>query len=197
MMLTIRQGFGAAVLLTLAACASTPPSGPQDQFLTALRALCGQSFEGRVVTSDPVDAGIAAQRLVIHVRDCSHEAIRIPYHVGDNRSRTWVITRTPGDALRLKHEHRHEDGALDALSNYGGDTVNPGSPTRQEFPADAYSRSMFTANGNAAAEENVWAMEMSMGRVFAYELRRPNRHFRVEFDLTAPVPTPPPPWGAN
>jgi hypothetical protein len=33
--------------------------------------------------------------------------------------------------------------------------------------------------------------------MFAYELRRPNRHFRVEFDLTRPVPAPPPPWGAH
>jgi hypothetical protein len=40
-------------------------------------------------------------------------------------------------------------------------------------------------------------MEVHPGRMFAYELRRPNRHFRVEFDLTRPVPAPPPPWGAH
>ena len=36
---------------------------------------------------------------------------------------------------------------------------------------------------------------------FAYELRRPpipgGRFFRVEFDLSRPVPAPPPPWGAS
>jgi hypothetical protein len=30
-------------------------------------------------------------------------------------------------------------------------------------------------------------MEVHPDRMFAYELRRPNRHFRVEFDLTRPV----------
>jgi hypothetical protein len=30
-------------------------------------------------------------------------------------------------------------------------------------------------------------MEVHPGRMFAYELRRPNRHFRVEFDLKKPV----------
>jgi hypothetical protein len=30
-------------------------------------------------------------------------------------------------------------------------------------------------------------MEVHPDRLFAYELRRPNRHFRVEFDLTRPV----------
>jgi hypothetical protein len=31
--------------------------------------------------------------------------------------------------------------------------------------------------------------------VFAYELRRPARFFRVEFDLTRPVAPAPAPWG--
>ncbi len=36
----------------------------------------------------------------------------------------------------------------------------------------------------AASTQNVWAMEAEPGRAFAYELRRPGRFFRVEFDLT-------------
>jgi hypothetical protein len=35
--------------------------------------------------------------------------------------------------------------------------------------------------------ENVWAMEVHPARMFAYELRRPGRFFRVEFDLSRPV----------
>jgi hypothetical protein len=50
--------------------------------------------------------------------------------------------------------------------------------------------------GRAVSVENVWAVEVSAER-FAYELKRPNRHFRVEFDMTAPVAAPPPPWGAD
>jgi hypothetical protein len=33
-------------------------------------------------------------------------------------------------------------------------------------------------------------MEVHPGRRFAYELRRPERFFRVEFDLRRPVATP-------
>ena len=38
-------------------------------FFTGLLALCGQAFEGRVVSNDPADASMAAQRLVMHVRE--------------------------------------------------------------------------------------------------------------------------------
>ena len=40
-------------------------------------------------------------------------------------------------------------------------------------------------------------MEVEPGRAFVYELARPQRLFRVEFDLTRPVPAPPAPWGAG
>ena len=45
----------------LAGCASTPaPAQPQDVFMARLNALCGQRFEGRVVTPDPADADFRA-----------------------------------------------------------------------------------------------------------------------------------------
>ena len=168
----------------------------QDQFFANLSALCGQAFEGRVVTTDTADAQFAGQRLVMHVRECGADEIRVPFHVGENRSRTWVITRTSA-GLRLKHDHRHEDGSEDRLTQYGGDTIGEGSAERQEFPADEFSKQLFRENNIPASVENIWAMEIHPGRIFAYELRRPNRHFRVEFDLTRPVPAPPPPWGAD
>jgi len=181
--------------LALAACA-TLTSQPQDAFMQRLATLCGQSFEGRVVTTDAADASFASQRLVMHVRTCNEHEIRIPFHVGEDRSRTWVITRTPS-GLRLKHDHRHEDGSEDVLTQYGGDTVSAGTAGRQEFPADDFSKQLFRDNNIPVSVDNVWAMEVHPGRIFAYELRRPNRHFRVEFDLTRPVPAPPPPWGAD
>jgi hypothetical protein len=33
--------------------------------------------------------------------------------------------------------------------------------------------------------------------LFAYEMARPNRFFRIEFDTSAPVDAPPAPWGAD
>ena len=189
--------LAAAVLLTGCATFPSPPANPQDAFFARLSALCGQAFEGRIA-SPPVeaDASFAGKRLVMHVRDCSNEVVRIPFHVGDNRSRTWVITRT-GAGLRLKHDHRHEDGSEDVLTQYGGDTVAPGTAERQEFPVDQFSIDLFNRNDAAVSTTNVWAMEVEPGRLFAYELRRANRFFRVDFDLTRPVPPPPPPWGAE
>lgn len=186
-----------AAALVLVACAAAPePASPQDAFFANLSTLCGQSFAGRVVTTDAADASFASQPLVMQVRECSATEIRIPFHVGENRSRTWVITRTDA-GLRLKHDHRHEDGSEDTLTQYGGDTANEGSATRQEFPADEFSRNLFVTNNIPQSVTNVWAVEAHPGRMFAYELRRPNRHFRVEFDLTQPVSAPPPPWGAD
>jgi hypothetical protein len=181
----------------LGACATaTTPATSQDQFFANLSALCGQSFAGRVVTSDAADASFASQPLVMQVRECSADEIRVPFHVGENRSRTWVISRT-GAGLRLKHDHRHEDGHEDVLTQYGGDTLSEGSAIRQEFPADQFSKTLFTAQNIPQSVTNVWAVEVHPGSRFVYELRRENRHFRVEFDTTAPIAAPPPPWGAD
>ena len=184
-----------AALGVLAGCAVVPDApGPQLSFFERLRSLCGNAYQGRMVSTDPADRDFASSRLVMHVRTCSAHEVRIPFHVGDDHSRTWVVSRTP-EALRLKHDHRHEDGSEDVLSQYGGDTMAVGNSRRQEFPADQYSRELFRREGNPASVDNVWAMEIVPGQTFAYELRRPNRHFRVEFDLTRPVTPPPPPWG--
>ena len=187
----IRSLLPVAALLLAGCAAIDPPSSPQDRFFGRLTALCGRAFEGRIV-SPPVaaDAAFADQRLVMHVRSCSNDEIRIPFQVGDDRSRTWVVTRT-GDSLRLKHDHRHEDGSADVLTLYGGDALAPGSAERQEFPADAFSRTLFEQRGNPQSVTNVWAIEVAPA--FAYELRRPGRFFRVEFDLARPVAPPPPP----
>jgi hypothetical protein len=158
-----------------------------------LQALCGQAFEGRVIEgSAATDAMFKGQRLVMHVRACGENEIRIPFHVGANRSRTWVITRTP-TGLRLKHDHRHEDGSADKVTQYGGDTATAGTPERQDFPADA-----FTAELIPAAKTNIWTLALTPGKTFGYGLRREaeGRRFFVEFDLTKPVEAPPAPWGS-
>jgi len=186
----------ALALLATASCA-TPIAQPRPNFFASLSALCGKAFEGRIV-SPPVaaDASFAGKRLAMHVRECPADTIRIPFHVGDDRSRTWVVTRTAG-GYRLKHDHRHADGSEDKVTQYGGDTAAPGSAARQEFPADGFTKALLLREGNAAGVANVWAIEVHPERMFAYELRRPGRFFRVEFDLTRPVTPPPPPWGSS
>lgn len=186
------------VLLALAALAALPgfaskPAVPADAFMAQLTPLCGKAFAGRVVTNDPADAAFADKPLVMHVAACEPGRVRIPFHVGEDRSRTWVLTRT-ATGVRLKHDHRHADGTSDKLTMYGGDTRAPGSATRQEFPVDAESIALFRSLDAERSVTNIWAMEAD-GVRFAYELRRPGRHFRVEFDLTKPVAPPPLPWG--
>jgi hypothetical protein len=190
----------ALVAGTLAACSAgdeTPATGgvsetdPQLLFWDGLLKLCGQAFEGRVVESVPPDPSFEGRALIMHVRSCDPGEIRIPFHVGEDRSRTWIVTTT-SVGLRLKHDHRHEDGSGDEVTLYGGDTRGRGSPEVQDFPADA-----FTAGLVPAAASNTWTLELHPGRSFVYALSRggTERRFRVEFDLSRPVDPPPAPWG--
>lgn len=178
----------AAAVFALSACATVPTPAPQqDAFMANLNALCGQRFVGRVVSTDAADANFARSRLVMHVRDCSADEVRIPFHVGEDKSRTWVISRNEAGGLTLKHDHRDPEGRPDGFHWYGGDTVSAGTAERQEFPVDEFSKELFIAGDAPVSTTNVWAVEVHPGTTFAYELRRANRHFRVEFDLTRPV----------
>lgn len=170
----------------------TLPAG-QQTFWSALTVLCGKAYGGRVAESEPPDTVMGRAALVMHVRECSADTIRIPFHVGENRSRTWVLTRT-ATGLRLKHDHRHEDGTADSVTMYGGDTRDAGNADTQEFHADSLTAALIPA-----ARTNVWTLELHPGHMFAYALRREGttRRFRAEFDLTATVPEPPAPWGAR
>lgn len=184
--------------------AADAASSPQHAFLLRLRSLCGKAFAGRIVADRPASADdpFTGKPLVMHVRDCDDDTVRIPFHVGDDRSRTWVITLDERrHSLRLKHDHRHADGSADVLTWYGGDSAGTaaGQPGGQrfEFPADAESKALFLREDRAVSVPNVWALEIERpARRFVYELSRPGRLFRVEFDLTTPHPLPPAPWGA-
>lgn len=197
--------------ISLVACDSAPSPVPEpasrDLFFERLSLLCGKAFAGLLVSEQEADADMAGKPMIMHVASCDQNEIRIPFHIaGDrgqwNRSRTWIISRTD-QGLRLKHRHRHEDGSLDSVTNYGGDTDSEGTAGRQEFPVDAESITSFRANGLDQSVSNIWAVEIAApgqsDAHFAYELRRPRsadgRHFRVEFDLSKPVAVPPPPWG--
>ena len=196
------KGLIALLSLAIAGCAGHPPSSPApaDAFLAALAQHCGKAYAGRIAANLPKSStpeAFEGKSLVMHVRGCEAPAreLRVPFHVGDDHSRTWVLTRTPG-GLRLKHDHRHADGSPDVLTMYGGDSMAVGSAIRQEFPVDAESIALFEREGSKASVTNTWAMEIEPGKHFLYELRRPGgRLFQVKFDLSTPVPLPPAPWG--
>lgn len=177
-------------LAALAACAAVPERNAHEVFFDRLSALCGRAFEGRVA-SPPVEADrdFTGRRIVMRVSRCERGEIRIPVQVGEDRSRTWIVTRTRA-GLRLAHDHRHGDGIEDRLSRYGGATAAPGTPARQSFPADAFSQALFARENIPVSMANVWSMEVHPGRTFAYELRRPGRFFRLEFDVARPLSPP-------
>jgi hypothetical protein len=187
----------AVLLIALLPTASRAADEPAEHFLATIAAECGRAFEGRITDNEPAtpDDPFVGKRLVMHVRECSPGAVRVPFHVGDDRSRTWVLTRTK-DGLHLAHDHRHEDGTPDTLTMYGGRTLDPGSDTLQRFPADAYTVALFEREGRQVSIPNVWTVEFHAGSHAIYELARPGRLFRVRFDLTAPIEPPPAPWGA-
>ncbi len=163
----------------------------QAGFWQELAAHCGSSYAGRATLAPEGDTVVAGRHLVMHVMECAETEIRIPFHVDDNRSRTWVLTRS-GSSLALAHDHRHEDGTPESNSGYGGETVVPGTTRSQAFPADRPAGELEHPDGT-----NVWTMEFASGDRFVYAFHRTgtDRRYRIEFDLARTVPAPPPPWG--
>jgi hypothetical protein len=179
-----RRAVLAAAVFALTACASAPApvANPQAQFWAALTTLCGTSGQGKLIVGDPVlDKDFASNPLTMGPVACAADKVEIPFAVGADASRTWIITRT-ASGLRLKHRHLH-DGKEEALSQYGGDTVGVGAADRQEFPADAFSKDLFLKRNRAASVANIWALDVTAHQRLAYELKRPGRHVRVEFAI--------------
>jgi len=160
-----------------------------QQFWKSLQDLCGKSFEGTLILPEN-DEQFGGKKLVMHLRACSDTEIKIPFFVGDDRSRTWVLSYKD-DRISLKHDHRHEDGSEDEITMYGGTTTNSGQATIQIFPADEETTDLIPA-----ASTNVWWLTLD-GTEFTYNLRRLGtpRVFRVRFDLTKTIETPEAPWG--
>lgn len=187
------------IVFTLGACSlsQSEQTTPADTYWQSLQSLCdGDAYAGQLVSNDAVDADFAAAEIIIGPAKCSMNSVRIPLAVGDDRSRTWVVTKTQ-TGLRLKHDHRHKDGTEDVITQYGGDAIHPGTPQRNEFPVDAETRDLFTREDIAVSNQNTWAVEIDPAQLFAYEMQRPERFFRLEFDLSEAAPSPPPPWGVE
>lgn len=178
----------AAVLLPVAACAKKTNNA--EIFFNTLKKHCGNAYEGVAVAGGEAEP-FAGQKLVMHMRECGKNRIKIPFYVGEDRSRTWVLT-LKGKRILLKHDHRHEDGASDDVTMYGGWSTNTGFADMQVFPADQE-----TVDTIDYAASNVWWMTAD-DKAFSYNLRRmgSDRLFSVRFDFDKKLKTPPPaPWG--
>lgn len=179
------------VMILALAMGSPVAASPLDEYWSHLTSLCGKAFAGELVTHPEGETGFVGHALVMHVRDCSAERIRIPFMVGDDRSRTWVLTRK-GDRIELKHDHRHADGTPEDSTLYGGTSSNAGRANEQYFPADEQTRQVIEP-----AFSNVWVMRVHPGETFTYGLWRLGtpRVFQVDFDLSVEVDAPEAPWG--
>ena len=146
--MSIRPIFGCLLLLValLAAqeeasaqtpAAPTPTPTPAvhgvEPFWSELKKLCGKAFAGTIASDTSNSPDFAGKSLVMHVRSCEPDSIRIPFFVGQDRSRTWVLTKK-GDRILLKHDHRHKDGTPDEVTMYGGSTTKYGVCPHTVFP---------------------------------------------------------------
>lgn len=139
----------------------------QAAFFERVLSMCGARFEGQsTFPEDPGDAW-RGKTLVAVVESCGEREIRIPFHVGEDSSRTWILSRVES-GLELKHDHRHADGTPDEITFYGGTTKHTGTELSQSFPADAH-----TAKLIPDAATNEWSLTLSEdGSELTYYLER-------------------------
>jgi hypothetical protein len=164
-----------------------------DAFFENLKQHCGNAYAGKVTVDNQDNGAFSGKKLVMHVRQCSDSELQIPFHVGNDASRTWLITKT-GSGLSLKHDHRMSNGEYDVSTMYGGHTIDAGWANAQSFPADQYSKELFVKQGIPQSNNNIWQMFV-YPEMFTYRLIREGREFRVDFDLSKPIDLPLAPWG--
>jgi hypothetical protein len=184
--------LGAVFTLALVLTAQAKKTNNAKLFFDNLKKHCGNAYEGTAVAGGE-DPNFAGKTLVMHVRHCGKNEIRIPFFVGEDRSRTWVFT-LKGDRILLKHDHRHQDGSPDKVTMYGGLASNNGTPNLQVFPADQETADLINY-----AVPNVWWVTTD-DNAFTYNLRRvgTQRLFTVKFDYNKKLSVPPSaPWGAK
>ncbi len=183
-----------AIAHTLMAAEAPLVSIPtHDNFFNSIKKHCGKAYEGKVTVDNASESSFANKKLVMHVRRCTDSQLQVPFHVGEDASRTWIITKT-GSGLSLKHDHRHEDGTNDKSTMYGGHTLDAGWGNMQSFPTDQYTKELFVKQGIPQSVDNTWQMYIYPDK-FTYRLIRQGREFRVDFDLTKPINSPKAPWG--
>jgi hypothetical protein len=171
------------------------PGSVQTAFMDSLAHHCGDAFPGRLALEPPGDDMLTGtEQLVVHFRHCDRDEARIPFHVeieGESRwdrSRTWYVIRHH-DRLELRHDHRRPDGSESSRTWYGGFTATPGSANRQDFVSPERSEAAGVTVG--------WRIEIEPGRRYVYGTTYDGDYdWRVEFDLSRPLPgSPPLPWG--
>jgi hypothetical protein len=179
------------VPVLLAACRPGEDAGPGDldplaaqhAFFETMRGLCGQTFGGRTIFAEVSDTTFEPARLYFTVEECGDQELRMPFVVGGDHSRTWIL-RMGEEGLTFLHEHLRADGTEYENSGFGGHASPEGSSTFQHFP-----------DHQATAEtppelRRVWRLRLDREHeLFHYYLDRGGRPaYRLLFHLGPPSP---------
>lgn len=168
------------LVLALSACSFM--KSDHEKFLDHLNSLCDNSFAGEVVHPSEAPRGFT-DPLVAHFNDCGKDYINIPFHVGENTSRTWMLTLSD-EGLLFKHDHRNPDGTPERMTMYGGWANDNGSEFLQRFPADEESIAL-----RENIRSHIWQIKLSEDlSTFSYSLYLyDDLYFQADFDLTDPI----------
>ena len=158
---------------------ASPETETHRVFFQNLTKLCGQRFEGKTEFPPDPKHPLAGKKLLMIVESCSEKEIRIPFNVGEDKSRTWILTLTD-KGLLFKHDHRHPDGTPDRITMYGGWAAPKGTSYMQRFPADPETTKLIPE-----AATNVWTLQIIPDRqIFSYYLERNNEpRYEARFSL--------------
>ena len=153
-------------------------------FFNNLRTLCGKSFEGEQIYMKEGRESWEDKQMIMHVTVCEDDVVHIPFHMDEDRSRTWMFFNENGE-LRFRHDHRHEDGTPEDMTMYGGYAdAERGTATYQVFPADEY-----TIDIHPISVDSEWVVELKDDMsIFSYQLHHEGELlFEAHFDLTNPL----------
>ncbi len=152
----------------------------KDVFFENISKLCGHSYNGKTLfPNDPTHA-FAGKTLTIKIAECTDREIRIPFKVGKDTSRTWILSKTE-KGLLFKHDHRHEDGTPHDVTLYGGYASTQGTTMIQSFPADKQTHQLVPEG-----KTNVWTLSLNEAdNTLTYFLERHNKpRYKAVFDLS-------------
>jgi len=156
-----------ALVAAFSSCAKKPVNPAQKTYFENLKTLCGKVFSGASTFPDDPEHDFAGKILVANFSSCEDDEMRIKFVVGEDHSRTWVVTESE-QGLLLKHDHRHEDGTPHEVTNYGGWANNIGTAWSQHFEADQE-----TADLIPEASTNVWMLAYNPAtETLTYDLKR-------------------------
>jgi hypothetical protein len=169
---------------------------PEDKraWLANLREPCGQAFPGQLERAPETSTMLEGEELLVVYFDvCEEDEVRLPFHIEQmdgewDRSRTWIFRPHDDGTIELRHDHRLPDGSEDEGSTwYGAFTMAEGTANQQEFIREELRDGVATG----------WRVIIEPGVRYVYgTIRDGEWNWRVDFDLSEPMDSPPPPaWG--